>query len=437
MNRRHFLFRSLSAAALLSPVLSGRRALAQAGAAPKRLVIWVNCGGYPSADAFFPTGTETNFQLSTMLSALEPLKNDLVVVDNVNIRRSGLNPRGNEHLRSMGKVLTAKDLRPSASNPDNEGEAGGPSVDQLIARQLGASSLELLVADRFRDSMREQPFATGPDQFKAPLVEPAQAWDRLFRTFQPPMGENPTTRAQRLRQLNLKKSLLDGTLDDLSRFRRELVGLERLKLDIHEDSIRRAERSVQADLAAVPPPSSCRVPPNAFPDGSMPGRGRAHLDLTFAALACDRVQVAGVVWGSSGYHWRYEWAGVQVDSTIHDEVHHLPGQRRDDYIRAHRWDWGQLGAFVQRLKDTPEGDGTMLDNTLVLGISHFGEHHDLDRIPVVLFGNAKGRLRTGRFVRAPAGSHNDRLLTSVAHLMGVPLPGLGDDPSCGVLPGLV
>jgi hypothetical protein len=437
MKRREFLFSSLSAAALLSPMLSSRRVFAQAGAAPKRLVIWVNCGGYPSADAFFPTGTETNFQLSPMLSGLQALKNDLVVVDGVNIRRSGPNPRGNEHLRSMGKVLTAKDLRPSSSNPDNEGEAGGPSVDHLIASRLGLSSIELLVADRFRDSMREQPFAAGPDQFKAPIVEPAQAWDRLFRTFQPPAGENPATRAQRVRQLTLKKSLLDGTLNDLGRLRRELVGIEKLKLDIHEDSIRRAERSVKADLSAVPPPSACRLPTNAFPDASMPGRGAAHLDLTFAALACDRVQVAGVVWGSSGYHWRYEWAGVQVDSTIHDEVHHLPGQRRADYIRAHTWDWAQLGAFVQRLKDTPEGDGTMLDHTLVLGLSHFGEHHDLDRIPVVLFGNARGRLRTGRFVRAPAGSHNDQLLTSVAQLMGVPLTGLGDDPSCGPLPGLL
>jgi hypothetical protein len=124
---------------------------------------------------------------------------------------------------------------------------------------------------------------------------------------------------------------------------------------------------------------------------------------------------------------------VQVQGSIHDEVHHLPGQRRDDYIRAARWDWQQLGAFVRRLKSTPEGSGTMLDNTLVVAVSHFGVHHDIDRIPVVLFGNAQGRLRTGRYLALPSAQTNDKLLTSVAHLMGATIPGIGDDPSCGPL----
>jgi hypothetical protein len=165
----------------------------------------------------------------------------------------------------------------------------------------------------------------------------------------------------------------------------------------------------------------------------MPARAEAHLDTIFSAFLCDRAQVAGLVWGMSGYHWLYDWAGVQVDASIHDEVHHLPGNREADYIRAQRWDWEQLGKFVQRLKSIPEGQGTMLDNTLVVGISHFGVHHHIDRIPVVLFGNAMGRLQTGRIVKAPPGTYHDRLLTSVAHLMGLPIAGFGDDPNCGPL----
>lgn len=431
MKRREFLFSTLSAAALFSPLLAQRARAQQAR--PRRVLFWVNSGGYPSADAFFPSGTETNFQLSPMLTGLQAVKEHLVIVDGVDLRRSGLNPRGADHLRSMGKVLTAKDILPSASDPDNEGEAGGISVDQLIAQQLGLRSIELVVTDRNRDTMREQPFALGPNRFKTPTAEPGRAWAQLFGGFTPPAGEDPAVRAARLKRLGARKSLLDGATRDLTRLRRELVGIERLKLDVHEDALRRAERSVQADLDSTPPPSSCRVPANAYPDASMPGRAAAHLDLTFAAFACDRVQVAGLVWGSSGYHWPYEWAGVRVDSSIHDEVHHLAGQRRDDYIRAHQWDWAQLGAFVQRLAATPEGTGSMLDNTLVVGLSHFGEHHDIDRIPVVLFGNAAGQLRTGRLVRVPGGTHNDKLLTSVARLMGVNLNGLGDDPTCGPL----
>ncbi len=98
-----------------------------------------------------------------------------------------------------------------------------------------------------------------------------------------------------------------------------------------------------------------------------------------------------------------------------------------------RWDWGHVARFVQRLKDVPEGSGTLLDDTLVLGISHFGRHHTMGRVPAVLFGNAKGQLSTGRYVRLPMGQYNDKLLTSAAHLMGAPIAGIGDDPSCGPL----
>ena len=78
----------------------------------------------------------------------------------------------------------------------------------------------------------------------------------------------------------------------------------------------------------------------------------------------------------------------------------------------------------------------MLDSTLVVGISHFGRHHDIDRIPLVLFGNAGGALRTGRVLNVSPTTH-DKALTSIAHLMGVPIRGLGDDPNCGALSGLV
>jgi hypothetical protein len=75
----------------------------------------------------------------------------------------------------------------------------------------------------------------------------------------------------------------------------------------------------------------------------------------------------------------------------------------------------------------------MLDNTLVVALSHFGVHHDVRSIPVVLFGNAMGRLRTGRAIRLPSTQFNDKVLTSVAHLMGANITGLGDDPNCGPL----
>lgn len=434
MKRRTFLFRSAVGAALLSPVIAAR-ARAQS-APPTRVLFWVFSNGYPSPDAFFPAGEGTSLgTLSPMLTGLESVKNDIVVVDGVNIRRSGPNPRGADHLRSVGKVLTAKDILPSTVDVENEGEPGGISIDQVIAAARGVSSLELLVADRTRDTMREQPFSLGPRQFKTPMADPGQAFGRLFGGFIPPVAEPGDIREARRARLRARRSLLDGAVEDLRRFRAELDGAERLKLDIHEDALLRAQARAEEDLLEPPPRAQCTVPANHFPDRSMPGRAAAHLDLLFAGFACDRVQVAGLVWGSSGYHWPYEWAGVSVQSSIHDEVHHLAGERRDDYIRAHQWDWARFGEFVARLRATPDGDGTMLDHTLVVGISHFGHHHDIVRLPVVLAGNCGGRLSTGRCLRTQ--TDNDRLLTSIAHLLDVPIEGIGDHPNCGPLPGLV
>ena len=122
----------------------------------------------------------------------------------------------------------------------------------------------------------------------------------------------------------------------------------------------------------------------------------------------------------------------------HDEVHHLAGARRNDYITMARWDWNHLRLFIERLRDTPDGEGSLLDTTLVLGISFFGQHHQLDRLPVMFAGGSASGLQTGRLLQLGEGRNNDTVLTSYAHLMGVPeLSGFGDDPNCGPVPGLV
>lgn len=432
MRRREFVFGSLKAAALLTPVLSLRRA---EGASPagKRALVWVNCCGYPFPEDFFPTGSEHDFTLSPILADFEGLREQMVIVDGIDIRPTGPNPRGNEHVRSMGKVLTAKDVLPA---PDSEdGLPGGASIDQVVANALGVPSLELQVNEVHDGHMRQRPFAVGANAFKPPLANPVDAWNLAFGSFVP--SDDPQQVAELRRRLELEQSLLDDLGSELTRFRSELTGEEKLKLDIHEDAIRRAEAAVARDLEDAQPGLACVVPPVPSSDFAIASRAQAHMDLAFASLACDRAGMIGMLWGYSGYHWRYEWAGVgNVLDSGHDEVHHLPGIRRDDYVRMARWDWNELRKLVERLAATPEGTGTMLDNTVVLAISHFGQHHQLQRIPAVLFGSAQGMLATGRYVKLPQPAYNDQLLTSFAHLMDVELDGIGDDPSCGPLPQL-
>lgn len=432
MKRRDFLFSSLHAAALLSPVLSLRRAEAQAAPLPKRLFVWVSSAGYPDESAFFTNNWPND--VGEILGNCADLKNNMVVLDGVNIRDSGYNAAGANHARAPGKVVTAADV----IDDGGEGLPGGASIDQFVAQRLGLSALEVNVTDsegRSDESIRERPFATGPGAFKIAIKPPSVAFDKMFGGFVPPAKDDPAREAK-LKRLVARRSLLDGLGQDLRRLRAELSGLEKLKLDVHEESIRNAERLVAQDLGSVPPPAAaCSVPPRPSDSFNIKNRIDAHFATMFAAFCCNRAQVGAMVYGGSGFSWRYDWIGKNI-TDLHNDVHHQAGPQRQTYMECARDDWQRLGNFVRLLCQTPEGNGTMIDNTIVLGVSHFSHHHDIRRLPVVLFGSPRGGLQTGRYLKFNTPIHNDKVLTSVARLMGINAAGFGDDQGCGPVPGL-
>ncbi len=116
---------------------------------------------------------------------------------------------------------------------------------------------------------------------------------------------------------------------------------------------------------------------------------------------------------------------------MHDQVYHRASSEPDKFIKGARWNWNELAKFAKKLKATPDGSGNMLDNTLIYGTSHFGLHHTVKRTPVILIGNAQGKLKTGRSLKV--STDNDKVLTSFAHLCGVKISGIGDQPNCGPL----
>ena len=432
MKRREFLFGSLQAAALLSPVFSVRRAEAAGAGVQKRLFVWVASAGYPDEQAFWAENRWPT-DVGDILSGCADLRNNMTVIDGVDIRDSGYNAAGANHARAPGKVVTAADV----IDDGGEGLPGGISIDQYVAQQKNLTPLEVNITTsegRSDESIRERPFATGPGAFKVAIKPPTVAFDKMFGGFVP--QDNEPARQALLQRLVARKSLLDGMGSDLKRLRGELTGIEKLKLDIHEESIRKAERLVSADLGAVPPrAAACSVPGRPANTFDIEVRFKAHFATMFAAFACNRAQVGSMVWGGSGFSFPSTWIGRNI-SDLHNDVHHNEVNARQTYIDCAADDWKRLGDFVRLLRDTPEGDGTMLDNTIVLGISHFSRHHDIRRIPTVLFGTAKGGLPGNRYLKFNTHIHNDKVLTSVARLMGVPATGFGSDMNCGPVPGL-
>lgn len=446
MKRRQFVFGSLKAMALLQPVLSLRPAFAQS-VGVKRGVFVMHSNGYPRASDIFPSKvgdmTGSNFSMPNILQPVADLRSDMVIIQGINLGDGPFKPKSNNHVDSPAKIFTGSDEVINGGS-NEAGFHAHASLDHIIATQRGYRSIELSVdTGNPKNNLRERPFASGPRAHKTAIRNPADAWDRLFKGATPPDQESGAEKERRLGYLRAKKSILDDLTEELVRFRREMASdTERLKLDIHEDAIRTAELSIAEDLRTTEeeelPPSACEFPDRGS-SSRVPDRARAQLDLLFAALVCGRIQIGGLVWGWSGYRWRYEWVpGTKIEN-YHEGIAH-GGEKsatvntREEWIKGYRWDWEQMGAFARKLKATPDGEGNMLDSTLILTMNHFGNHHKITNIPVITLGGKNGGLQTGRHLKY-SGESNNKVLTSVAHYMGVNLKGVGSHPNSGRLSG--
>ncbi len=446
MKRRQFIFRSLQSAVLFSPIMSLRFAEGAGSSAPKRLFCFVDAGTpYVQEGDIFPSQPGPITTLPHNLSGFDGLQGDMVIVNGCSYDQADPNIGGNWHVSGMGQCLTASIARDVGSN---NGVHTGPSIDWTISKRLGLRSHVCNVSNKDRAHMRNRPFAYDDASgtridFNLPFITPFEAWNNLFGSLV--QSANPSITL--LNQLKADKSILDATLQDLQRFSSQLTGNEKLKLDIHLDAIRKAETSIQQDIEMANqsgPACTALAAPNGTGDRTsgavdvmlVPQRSKAHFDILFAGFACQLIGVGGLILGYSGEddEYSYRWVdGVQAHGDFHGDVWHAGQGKWEENKLAARWQWGEFAKLCQRFKQTPEGNGTMLDNILCYGTSHFGKHHTTTRIPVVYVGNAQGDLQTGRYIYLPTTKRHCQALTSVAHLMGVPIAGMGQSPNCGTL----
>jgi hypothetical protein len=211
---------------------------------------------------------------------------------------------------------------------------------------------------------------------------------------------------------------------------------DRPRLEAHAEAIRSIERQLDA-LGR-----ECEVPVLGDPvdvkaKENYPAIGRLQMDLLFQAHLCDLTRVSSFMW-SNADSWQYfPWIGIDEE---HHALSHLTDDASIDKLTAiDTWYAEQMAYFFGLLDGVPEGDGTMLDNSLVLWGNEIGkgDTHSHENIPWVLAGSAGGRLSTGRFIDYGSEPHNN-LLLSVLHAFGMesetsfgpagyttgPLPGL-------------
>jgi Protein of unknown function (DUF1552) len=397
----------------LLEIMRGRRSFAQT-AAPKRFVL-VYCGIPPVGEDDFDerAGGVPQFMIPDAAGpltapfkvALDPLeahglRQDTTVISSMRIPRTG---SGNGrrygsagfHYETMGPIVSG------VSDPTNIGDALGPSADWVLADKIGAAtrfpSLVYMAqaADHSnygRDyiSWRPRPSprsGQSPTLRNDPVESPRAAFDRLFTGFTPPTGGTapPPPDPELLR----RKDILTRVRQAYTRLQPRLGVADRSRLDEHLENVRTLEQRLIASLEPVSAGASgrCAIPTRPGADPAVSGdyanedlRAAGFVDLIHMAFACDLTRVvsleltssmSGVVLPTSlGITYR-NWDGKALPPAILHEATHGDGDNLT-VAECVRWHVKHLANLAKKLKDTPDVNGNMLDNTVIAFVMEAG-----------------------------------------------------------------
>lgn len=455
----------------LSAMLTPGRSHAD-DSAPTRLLVFYNPGG-TLLDRWRPQGTTSDFTLQPMMSPLTPFLDKLVFVDGLDLSVTQIG-NGHPHSRGMGGVLTGQPLLAGSftTNGGNAGFAAGASIDQVIAAKISAGlrlpSLELAAGWSTGISAGGQPHPANIINYQAlkkagdqaspvpPATDPYTALGRVFTGI----GGDADTNAK---QLAFTTSVLDGVQDDFKRLSAKLGAEDRQKLEAHLALVQDAEMGLKQSVS-----SSCKAPdtinqtpgyyddpeaqgvPKDSGDGGagsittgakVPEKGQAMTDLMVAALACDITRVGTLQWSDSEAKFLLgflkDTSGTSLKDHHHGYQHDRAFQPEALEIIYHFYA-ERLAYLLQKLDSVQEGNGTLLDNTLVVAVTEIQmpESHAQNNMPFVLAGKAGGKLMTKRWLKVPSQPHNN-LLVSILNMFGIADTRFGHADYCtGPLSGL-
>lgn len=412
------------------------RASAGPPAIPQRLVVFFSPNG-TIRENWTPTGTETDFQLSTILAPLEPYKQKLIVLDGVD-NEAAKHGVGDDHMRGMGTILTGTELLPGTTQGgccEPAGLAGGISVDQKIAGTIGTStkfkSVEFGVEAGSSGTVWGYTAYADSNQPLPPENNPAAIFSRVFSELGGDQSALAKLQAER-------KSVLDAVAGSYSSLSPKLGATDKGKLDLHLSQIRDLETRLTATVAVG---ASCVKPGAPTIDyksnDNFPNVGKLQMDLLVMALACDLTRVASLQWENSVGGTRFTWLGM--DRGHHDMSH--DGDDVTDTVskltQINVWYSQQLLYLMDAMSKIPEGSGTMLDNTLILWVNELsrGNVHSHPNMPYLLAGGTAASatpLQMGRFLQYADGTtvqHND-LLVSLLNVFGLPDQTFGNPAYC-------
>jgi len=400
--------------------------------------------GRDGTDKWTPTGTETDFALSPILTPLAPVQKQLIVPTGIDM----VSAIGEQQQAGIVALLTGT---PQARLSDGRlGYASGPSLDQVIAGLLPKTDLPSLGLAVRWGTGRSHGVTTpsdilsfADDQAFTPLpprIDPVLIWQELFGVVAP---QGPP---------NWDKSILDYVAGRLMRLAPKLGSADKHRLEEHLSRVRELERNISmASAVQCQPPTlidTSEYDPKAglkgddsgavkdrVTDAAIPKVGKLMLDMLVMALACNKTSVATLMWSDTQAKYTLPWLQLEAD-----EVHYFyqsdGGYRPAECERIGTWYASQHSYLIQQLAAVDLGTHSLLDETVVLFGSEVSDppsHRKVD-MPFLLAGG--GGLRGGRFIKYNGASHND-LLLAILNLFGDPRSSFGTSSYCtGPLPNL-
>lgn len=414
-------------------------ATASGPASPQRMAFIFVPNGVHLPD-WTPQLSGYGYDLPFILEPLARLRDDVMVISGLTHDKGRANGDGpGDHARSASVFLTGAQPRKT----DGSDIRSGVSVDQVAAQAKGHetrfASLELgcepgrsagncdsgySCAYSSNVSWSSEATPVGKE------TNPRFVFERLFGDAAPNKRDPNAERRHALKQ-----SILDMISDDARRLQNKLGQSDQQKLDQFLTGVREIERRIER--TDEEPKISVDVD-YPIPKGTPADYGehvRLMCDMIVLAFQTDRTRIATFMFGDAGSNRSYR--PIDVPDGHHDLSHHGGDPVKHAKIRKiNRFHISQLAYLLERLKNTPDASGTLLDNSMICYGSAIsdGNRHNNENLPILLAGHGGGSIDSGRHVRVAPETPMCNLFLSMLDRFGAPVDFLGD--STGRLSGL-
>jgi hypothetical protein len=380
--------------------------------------------------AWTPTTAGTDFEFQRVMKPIERFRKDLLVMTGLSAHDLGIGGADGpgDHARAVGTYLTGVRIRKTQGADIH----AGVSVDQVAAKVLGSKtripSLEITcednsavgACDSYSCAYQTLSYKS-PTEPLPPEMNPRLLFERMFGQ----MNVNPDPKQRKAQQL-YRRSILDLTLADTQSLKKDLGATDQRKLDEYLTSVREMESRLDQNAGAAQDVPAGLEKPSGIPV-NYAEHARLMFDLMTIAFQTDMTRIGTFMLAREGGVRPYPEIGVPE---AHHSISHHGGDPAliEKLIKIETYHMEQFAYFLDKLKNTQEGHGSLLDHSAIVYGAGLADpnRHDHDHCPTLLAGGAGGRIKTGKHIILKPGTPMSNLHLTLLDSIGVPTDKLGN-----------